>query len=143
MSTVAQIVQAVADRVATVTPGNGYTSNLAGKVSLYRRTPLAGSESLAVFVNHGGKTNPDGSEFGVRRREVPVVVLVVGKGATSDAVIHAAIVDIEEAFRADPQLGGLARFCTYDFTGHEYDQAEKKEAWQSIIINVTFTETSA
>ncbi|WP_020675277.1 hypothetical protein [Geopsychrobacter electrodiphilus] len=142
MSTVSQIADAVVARLRTVKPANGYTSDLSSAVGLYRRTPLAGSETLVVFVNHGSKSNPSGSEFGLLRRELPVVAMVVAKGTNADTVVHNAIREIENAFRADPRLGGLARFCTYDYSGHEFDQAEKKEAWQSITINVTFTEST-
>lgn len=142
MATVAQIVAAVAAKIATVTPANSYTSNLASKVFTYRRTPLDGNETLAVYVGHGAKT-ADGPEFGPRRRVLPVHVDVVAKGDSADSLIHDAVREIEIAFRADMSIGGVARFCTFDFSDHEIDQLEKKAAGQRLTVNVTYTETDA
>jgi hypothetical protein len=134
MATITTIVNAVAARIGSVT-------SLTGKVFVDRRTALSATETLAVYVQRGPKSIPEGAEFGPKRRELPVECQVLAQGTTADALVIAALDNIEAAVRSDPRLGGLARVCTYEQTAPAEELGDKNMAAQTLIINVNYIET--
>lgn len=140
-ATVQQIIDAVVARVATVKPPTYATSLQHKRDALNRRTPLGDREDLGLWIMPGPKAIPELGEFGIKRRELPIDVLVIVQGKTADADAVQAVNDIEAAFRADQRLGGLARFCSYEFSEAPLEQGRSHIAGQQITITVTFNET--
>jgi hypothetical protein len=111
---------------------------------MIRTIPMISGKLLALTVPDPRSTVPAcaaAAEFGPKRRELPVECQVLAQGTTADALVIAALDNIEAAVRSDPRLGGLARFCTYEQTAPAEELGDKNMAAQTLIINVNYIET--
>lgn len=105
MSTRQQVVDAIADRVRTVTTANGYATDCGKNVEIQRITDLSEKEMPIVCVDDGKATHTEDGNYMRTSLQIAVTVCMARGGA--DTYVRAAMRDIKRAVGLDYRLGGL------------------------------------
>lgn len=103
-----QIMTAFEARLATITTGNGYSSNLGKNVFGWRKTTIGQNEMPCVIVRDlTAKVTYDDAPIGHVNNRLQVMIEALFTGALTAAQARNALNDLISAIGTDPRFGGL------------------------------------